>query len=92
MNKIAILALLALAGCSVQTRTGEPDADAKLNSGGVALAATAPDGTQLWVVEVGGRRVFFASSGAHWTERRSCGKSCTTTKHFDVPMADAARP
>jgi hypothetical protein len=78
--------LVALAGCDHPV-TSEPGASEKLDRGEVALIATAPDGTQLWGVRDAGRRVYFASVGASWSETRNCGKSCTRTEYHEVPTA-----
>jgi len=92
MRSISIFALCAaLAACSpaAKTNSGEPDAVEKVAEGDVALVAVAPDGTQLWGVRpIGGRTVYFASSGVQTSHSESCGKNCTRTLDDIVPLAN----
>lgn len=74
MKYFLIGILLALLfGCS-PPNNAEPGAGIKLDDGEVALAATAPDGTKLWMVRSYGRTVYFASTGTQVTV--NCGKNC----------------
>lgn len=88
---LALSAAVAIAGCGPSASSGDPDRSEKLDRGEVAKAAVAPDGTVLWVARVGGRSVYFASSGAHWNETKTCGKNCTRTDHYDVPTDEVGQ-
>lgn len=84
MMRAIAMALPVLASACAMPQTAEPDAGRKLSGGQVAKVAEAPDGTVLWAVDAGTRRVYFSSGGgAQWTE--GCGKNCTRT--VDVPGA-----
>lgn len=87
MKMIVLLGALLLAGCDRGTSSGEPDADARLSEGAVALIATAPDGTKLWGVRSGVRVVYFATGSTQTQHAESCGKNCTRTVIDAVPTA-----
>lgn len=78
---LALVGFAALAGCG-KPPINTQDGGAPGRS--VDLMAVAPDGTNLWRFDAGSRDVYFASSGAQWTE--SCGKNCRRDVH--VPTAD----
>lgn len=87
MKNAAMLAAtaLALSACG-HSNTAEPGAAEAIARGDVALWATAPDGTRLWVVEGrGGRNVYFSSGGTQTTIGEPCGKGCIRTEDIYVP-------
>lgn len=78
---ITLAALAALAACTKPAIRTEDGGAADRT---VELMAVAPDGTHLWRFDTGDRYVYFASSGAGWTE--NCGKNCR--RDVQVPTAD----
>lgn len=78
----AAAAFIGLVACTQDPQTQE--AENKIYSGEVVLAATAADGTKLWEAFRSGHLVFFSSTGTNYTE--SSGK---TTRGVEVPNSPA---
>jgi hypothetical protein len=88
MKNIALLAALTLAACQQSPpRTTPAEQHVRLDSGQVAIVATAPDGTKLWAVRAGRRIVYFASSGTATSHVENCGKNCSKTVDDQIPTA-----
>lgn len=89
MKRILVCALLvAVVACQKPPATVTPAQEAVLNRGGVALVATAPDGTKLWAVQAN-RIIYFSSAGTQTSHTQSCGKGCARTVDDAVPNAEA---